>query len=72
MSEIPDDIKKIATWALESTPFPYEHCRLAESIANAILVERNRSISILKDIEPMNPSEAHLIETIVRRIRGSV
>lgn len=70
MSEIPADIKKIAIWALESTPFPYEYYRLAESIANAILVERNRSISILKSIEPMNPSEAHLIETIVRRIRG--
>lgn len=40
-------------------------------ITKAILSERERSVAILKSIEPMNSSESHLIETIVRRIRGN-
>lgn len=44
---------------------------LQQQMDKAMMDERRRCLSILKSIEPMNPSEAHLIETIVRRIRGS-
>lgn len=41
-----------------------------EIISGAILAERERCISIVKAIETRNEAEAHLIETIVRRLRG--
>lgn len=39
-------------------------------IAKAILGERERCAEIARSIDPHNEAEAHLIETIVRRIRG--
>lgn len=48
---------------------PYQN-KAATIIGAAILEERERCISIVKAIEAHNPSEAHLIETIMRRIRG--
>lgn len=39
-------------------------------IAKAILAERERCSEIARSIEPRNEAEAHLIETIVRRMEG--
>lgn len=39
-------------------------------ISLAILSEREACISIAQSIEPHNEAEAHLIETIVRKMRG--
>lgn len=54
MSEIPKDTRKA----------------LDELSDMATAIERNRCIEIVKAIEPHNEAEAHLIETIVRRMRG--
>lgn len=43
-----------------------------DTFAKAIVAERNRCLSIIKSIEPRNPSEAHLLETIARRVRGEI
>ena len=44
---------------------------LAEAVLKvAIGQERERCLSIVKAIETRTPSESHLIETIVRRLRG--
>lgn len=65
MSDIPDDIAKAANeaWKLRAAD-----CK--EAIAIKILSERKRCIQIVRSISPHNEAEAHLIETIVRRIRG--
>lgn len=70
MSDVPEDIK-IAARECVNTSFADPLSPMAWYVERALLSERARSISILKSIEPMNPSEAHLIETIVRRVRGS-
>ena len=44
--------------------------RWHQFVANSLLSERNRCISIAQSIVPHNEAEAHLIETIVRRMRG--
>ena len=43
---------------------------MEQLISSAIMKERLRFFAILKAIEPHNEAEAHLIETIVRRMRG--
>lgn len=48
---------------------PYQD-KASTVIAGAILAERERCLSIVKDIETRNEAEAHLIETIIRRMRG--
>lgn len=83
MSEIPKDIMKTAMDVInQKSPsmnrqiFSGLHATILkqaiEAVGESINGERDRCLSILKSIEPMNPSEAHLIETIVRRIRGEV
>lgn len=68
---IPADIKTTAQALYEAgcanDPIPLE---IINTIAGAMITERERCISIVKAIETRNPSEAHLIETIVRRLRG--
>lgn len=78
----PGDIMKSAEDALdnalchdvEAYGGSYEDSRKSaiKDIAGAILAERNRCISIAQSIDPHNEAEAHLIETIVRRMRGEV
>ncbi len=57
--------EEYATWLLL-----HEREALAKSISEALTSERDRCLSIVKAIETRNPSEAHLIETIVRKMRG--
>ena len=47
-----------------------ELLKLTGVAGRLVLAERNRCISIAQSIDPHNEAEAHLIETIVRRIRG--
>jgi len=42
----------------------------AMMIRRALLAERSRCLAVVTAIEPHNPSEAHLLETIARRVRG--
>lgn len=69
MNKIQDEIRKVAIAAFDAwcDSEDSENWHIA---SRGIISERDRCLSILKSIEPMNPSEAHLIETIVRRIRG--
>lgn len=39
-------------------------------IASAIRFERESCIEVIRSVETRNEAEAHLIETIIRRIRG--
>ena len=68
---IPKDIKTTAQALYEAgcanDPIPLE---IINTIAGAMITERERCISILRSIETRNPSEAHLIETIARQILG--
>ena len=69
MSEIPEDIMRASLKVTVLQEHP--DCERPElPIALALLEERNRCISIAQSIEPHNEAEAHLIETIVRRMRG--
>lgn len=65
MSEIPKDIKEAAHEAMRNVDERGAH----GVISKAILAERDRCLSIIAAIEPHNPSEAHLLETIARRVR---
>lgn len=69
MSEIPDDVFRFAVAALDLSKYPAGTTN-TEILAYSVLAERNRCISIAQSIEPHNEAEAHLIETIVRRMRG--
>lgn len=77
MSEIPEDIKEaayeawISAWGMAHGLKETGGNAFYLPIAQAISAERNRCISIAQSIEPHNEAEAHLIETIVRRMRGS-
>lgn len=67
----PEDIKTTAKALYEAgcanDPIPLE---ILNTIAGAMITERERCISILRGVETRNEAEAHLIETIVRRILG--
>lgn len=43
---------------------------LQRQMDRAMMDERRRCLGIVRSIDPHNEAEAHLIETIVRRIRG--
>lgn len=66
MSEIPEDIKEAAYEAMRHVD---ERGALGV-LSKAISTERARCIEIASSIDPHNEAEAHLIETIVRRMRG--
>lgn len=74
MNEIPDDILKAATKACHDVRTAATTHGIPSQACSAAMVaigqERERCLSIVKAIETRNPSEAHLIETIVRRLRG--
>ncbi|WP_104662837.1 hypothetical protein [Ensifer adhaerens] len=67
-NETPLDIWEAAkrTWSVTTSA----HSSDIDDIAHALNAERHRCISIAQSIDPHNEAEAHLIETIVRRIRG--
>ena len=66
MSDTPADIMKAA----------YEAMRRGDErgalgvISKAITSERNRCLTIIQSIETRNAAEAHMLETIVRKVRG--
>ena len=69
MSDIPDEVR--VELAKDYVRQNFESGEpWSMTVARAILAERNRCISIAQSTEPHNEAEAHLIETIVRRIRG--
>lgn len=42
----------------------------AMMIRRALMAERNRCLTIIQSIETRNAAEAHMLETIVRKVRG--
>lgn len=68
MSEIPEDIRHAAkrAWSFTTSALPAD----IDDIAKAILAERERCVAVARSIMPHTTGELHLIETIVRRIRG--
>lgn len=69
MSDIPDEVR--VELAKDYVRQNFESGEpWSMTVARAILAERARCISIAQSIDPHNEAEAHLIETIVRRMRG--
>ena len=81
MSEIPDDIMKAARDVInEKSPSMSRQIfaglyatvlkQAIEAVARSIFAERTRCLTIIQSIETRNAAEAHMLETIVRKVRG--
>lgn len=69
MSDTPKDIK-IAARECVNASFGDPLSPMAWYVERALLSERARCMKIAQSIDPHNEAEAHLIETIVRKMRG--
>ncbi|RAS13534.1 hypothetical protein [Ensifer adhaerens] len=72
MSEIPDDIMKAADDCADELYFKdsIERSEGVQYVAQAILAERTRCLTIIQSIETTSAQGMRVIDEIVRKVRG--